>query len=261
VVKNENHYLKSHGNETFLAKKKVRRAMKKRNRRSLITALMLTASMLMSAVAPVAAQVETESGTELVDPADIIPGEVIIKYKEGYSTYDLQRQSKMAIRSLNVVEESSTEEGLVLHKLQPGEDIEEVIEQLEKSPIVEYAEPNIKYYTSAAQVNDTYYSQQWGAKDVNVEAGWQILNGVTGSVTVAVVDTGVDADHPDLAGRILQGKNFAIKMGNGENYPENRDADDDEGHGTLVSGVIAASSITVWVLLELQVRLISKSCQ
>ncbi|MDR7314907.1 S8 family serine peptidase [Brevibacillus nitrificans] len=208
----------------------------------ILAAWAVTASLFSGMVGPIA--VQAEEGV-VIDPNDIIPGEVIVRYKEGVGTNDLNKSLRMSISSVDDVE--VTEENgavIALQPLEPGEEIEEVIAQLEDNPIVEYAEPNLKYRALVSSINDTYYDQQWGFKDVKAEEGWQLLNGVSGSVTVAVVDTGVDANHPDLAGKVLagKGKNFAIKKGSGEDYPENRDADDDEGHGTLVSGVIAAVS-------------------
>ena len=65
---------------------------------------------------------------------------------------------------------------------------------------------------------------------MNAPAAWDKTTGSAG-VTVAVVDSGVQATHPDLAGRVLAGYDFV-----------NNDADpsDDNGHGTAVAGVAAA---------------------
>jgi subtilisin family serine protease len=72
-----------------------------------------------------------------------------------------------------------------------------------------------------------------------VEA-WSALESISGSVTVAVVDTGIDNTHPDLAGRIAAGgRNFVATRSDGASYsPE--DASDDHGHGTHVAGIISA---------------------
>src|SRR5204863_4513613 len=53
------------------------------------------------------------------------------------------------------------------------------------------------------------------------------------NVTIAVVDTGVDAQHPDLAGRVLPGASFV---------PTTNVVQDDNGHGTMVAGILAATS-------------------
>lgn len=59
-------------------------------------------------------------------------------------------------------------------------------------------------------------------------------------IIVAVVDTGIDAAHPDLAGRVIGGKNFTS--------PRADDWTDDEGHGTHVSGIIAANDNAIGVV-------------
>lgn len=77
--------------------------------------------------------------------------------------------------------------------------------------------------------NDTYYSQQWGLPKVNAPGAWRQSNGA--GVTIAVIDTGVDLNHPDLAGKLVAGWDFA----NNDSTPQ-----DDHGHGTHVAGIAAA---------------------
>ncbi|MCX7568398.1 S8 family peptidase [Tumebacillus sp. DT12] len=79
--------------------------------------------------------------------------------------------------------------------------------------------------------NDTFYgSNQWNLPLIGADKAWQISTGDP-KVIIAVVDTGVDLDHPDLKGQLTEGWN-AI---DGSNVPQ-----DDNGHGTHVAGVIAA---------------------
>lgn len=60
---------------------------------------------------------------------------------------------------------------------------------------------------------------------------------------VAVVDTGCDPTHPDLAGRVLSGRNMLA--GPGSVYSDPNDAHDDHGHGSHCSGIVAASGAGV----------------
>lgn len=80
--------------------------------------------------------------------------------------------------------------------------------------------------------NDALYAGQWGLPAVSAPTGWDVTTG-SSSVTVAVLDTGVDASHPDLARRLAPGTDLV-----------NRDSDptDDNGHGTLVAGIVGADS-------------------
>lgn len=79
------------------------------------------------------------------------------------------------------------------------------------------------------RVNDTYRSKQWALNKLGAETVWRKSTGR--GVVVAVVDTGVRANHPDLRGRVLRGRDFI----DGDTSPT-----DLNGHGTHVAGAIAA---------------------
>jgi subtilisin family serine protease len=78
--------------------------------------------------------------------------------------------------------------------------------------------------------DDSAWPQQTGLRVAGFPAAWDVTQG-SSRVVVAVIDTGVDARHPDLQGAVLPGYDFA----NGDSDPM-----DDHGHGTAVAGVIAA---------------------
>lgn len=105
----------------------------------------------------------------------------------------------------------------------------------------EYTEPHYMYLTNdtvgenaeAAVItpNDLLFSTyQWNLPAIETTQGWNLSKGNEG-VIVAVVDTGVQASHPDLQGQLLTGFN-AITDGSAPN--------DDVGHGTHVAGIIGA---------------------
>lgn len=76
-------------------------------------------------------------------------------------------------------------------------------EELSKLPEVQYAEPwYIQTLAERAFVpNDTLYSVQWSLKKINAPAAWDITQGDS-TVVVAIVDSGVELDHPDLQASI-----------------------------------------------------------
>ena len=80
--------------------------------------------------------------------------------------------------------------------------------------------------------NDPLYAKQWGMDQIRAPGAW--ARGALGSgAVVAVVDTGVDQKHPDLAGQLLPGQDLASeKCADG--------AQDENGHGTHVAGIVAA---------------------
>jgi subtilisin family serine protease len=120
------------------------------------------------------------------------------------------------------------------------------VSRLASDPLLAYAEPDGEVHATATP-NDPYFSQQWalqntgqrvdGTSDTSGTAGddigasyvWPHATGT--GVTVAVVDTGVDATAPDLTGQLVPGYSWI----NG-----NTDTQDQDGHGTHVSGIIAA---------------------
>jgi type VII secretion-associated serine protease mycosin len=78
--------------------------------------------------------------------------------------------------------------------------------------------------------NDAYYqSYQWNLRQINAPQAWTITTGQP--VVIAVVDTGVDLSHPDLAAHVVPGYNVISPT---------ISADDDEGHGSHVAGIAAA---------------------
>jgi len=104
-----------------------------------------------------------------------------------------------------------------------------VIEALSKNPTVEYAEKN-----GIAEVlfvpNDPYYSNQWALPKIQADYAWNITKG-NSSVKIAILDTGIDMGHPDLASKIVSATDFT---GSPNSY------NDVYGHGTHCAGIAAA---------------------
>ena len=125
-----------------------------------------------------------------------------------------------------------------------------VIKALNHEPSVEYAQPN--YYVKAMAVpNDEAYPLQWHYPLINLPAAWDITTGDP-SITVAVLDTGVLLNHPDLQGQLVAGYDFVSDVqsaadGDGID-PDPDDPGDGSGrqpssfHGTHVAGTVAAAS-------------------
>ena len=72
----------------------------------------------------------------------------------------------------------------------------------------------------------------WAYQAANLPSAWEVTSGSPG-VVIAIMDSGVDATHPDLAGAVDPGWNFV---------DENADTTDLVGHGTAVAGIAAARS-------------------
>lgn len=129
------------------------------------------------------------------------------------------------------------------------------IGEFEQHELVEYLRFDIRrqaHWTHAtpdevSQVNDPGFELQWGLEnfgqviedvagapdaDIGAVFSW-LLVGESDSVTVAVLDTGVSASHPDLSGQLVNGRNFSD--GNPDEWEHGLD-----DHGTRVAGVISA---------------------
>jgi len=164
---------------------------------------------------------------------------------------------------------------LQLVEVGEGKSLEEALDELRSMDSVEYAEPNYILRAQDwgeydfLTPEDPRYDEQWGLHRIDIEHGWgwglqflwwdtwgdgeyhqydfdfdseldedeadTLLQWEAAQITVAVIDTGVDASHEDLSGRVLPGYNTILN-----NYMT---ADDSaNGHGTHVAGIIAAST-------------------
>ncbi|MEM3690618.1 MAG: S8 family serine peptidase, partial [Candidatus Micrarchaeia archaeon] len=136
---------------------------------------------------------------------------------------------------------------LYILKLPRNSDIKKIVEEYNKDPSVEYAEPD--YVVRAVEVpNDPYFYLQWGLNnsgqlsgtpgaDVDALDAWDIING-SDDVVVAVIDTGVDYTHPDLEDNMWTNP---IDGSHGwDFYNNDNDPMDDYGHGTHCAGIIGA---------------------
>lgn len=119
---------------------------------------------------------------------------------------------------------------------------EEMIRYFNNTWHVLYAEPHYLYMTNDVKTsastgsgiipNDALYSEyQWNLPVIETEKGWNVSKG-SNNVLIGVLDTGVQLDHPDLKGKLADGTNLVSS---------DAPPDDDVGHGTHVSGIIAAA--------------------
>ena len=137
------------------------------------------------------------------------------------SEYALARVDGWLIRSLNVYCE--------VYEATAGAEITELIARLENDPRVKLAQRMNIFATLASGYDDPFLDLQTAVQQLEVEAAHRWATGR--GVTIAVVDTGVDTRHPEIAERIVENQDFV-------NVDPNRHGI--EMHGTAVVGVMAA---------------------
>lgn len=155
------------------------------------------------------------------------PDRVLVKFRPGTPAADISRiEAEHGVREIDRIDKL----GVRVLTVPKGRTVKQMVGALYRNPNVLYAEPDA-YVIATMTPNDTCWSQQSDARSISVEQGWDVSTG-SESVVVAVIDTGVDASHPDLQGRIVAGYDFV-----------NNDSDptDDHDHGTAVAGIIAAT--------------------
>lgn len=181
---------------------------------------------------------------------EYMPGELIIKFKEGLKDRDQdQIFSRMGVDKIS--KNARTASHRV--KIRGRKKIKDAIDQCRQDPNIEYAEPNYIVYAHAVP-NDPFFSYQWDLDNpvsggVNMEEAWNISSSHE-QIVVAVIDTGVAYEDytkvvnsfrtekyyraPDLAQtKFVPGYDFVEN----DNHPN-----DDHGHGTHVTGTIAQST-------------------
>jgi len=109
----------------------------------------------------------------------------------------------------------------------PSKNIEQFVNLLSKNPLVEYAEPDF-IAQAYEDPNDSYFNQQWGLKKIQAPEGWNLTHG-NPQVKIAILDTGIDRDHPDLSAKVDKWIDMTSSG-----------MDDLFGHGTHVAGIAAA---------------------
>jgi len=199
-----------------------------------------------------------------------VHNEVLVKFTPGTSEAKKQKiRDKLGAQEIGRIKSIGVEHW----KLPEEICTEDAVDYLQTLPIVEYAEPNYMYKPMSVP-NDQYYKKQWylrntaqrvnGAKgiagaDISAVDAWDIETG-SSDIVIAVIDSGVAFDHPDLKDNIWTNEDEI--PGNGIDDDHNGYVDDihgwdfvnddnnpsdysrdlyGEGHGTHVAGIIAAT--------------------
>ena len=221
----------------------------------------LMAVLMTVAVVPVAAFAEDSvSVPEVCVPslnANYYPGEIIVGFGRvvtpqeveaalseieyayyedlhiGIANYVLEKEGKLNDYCISVLDR----EFMVYLEENTKEAVIEALSKLVDNQLIAYAHQNPIYKRSAVTPNDPMYAPtsgtpQWGLEKIRIGNLWEYVTG--GDIQVAVLDTGIDHNHPDLEG------NVDMSLAYNAYNPSSDSVMDYDGHGTQVAGIIGA---------------------
>jgi len=202
------------------------------------------------------------------------PGELLVKFRRGVGRQNRQEAlARVASRMVHFQDRNigrkdrrslAIFDQLVHVKLKPGVTPKEAVADLGRDPSVEYAEPNLVVHALESFPNDPDFNLLWGlynsdqsngsgGADIDAPTAWDTTTG-SAEVVVAVIDTGIDYAHPDLAPNIWVNTDEIPQNGiddddNGlvddvygyDFYNDDADPRDDNFHGTHCAGTIGAA--------------------
>ena len=214
------------------------------------------------------------------DDIQVVPGQVIVRFRPGAARAEIAQQNRAKKKRDMLLERTEVLEVVV------GQE-EAVAAELRRNPNVEFAEPDYMYALIPCAVgscetsNDPFMGYKWdlhndgGIRDgagtllaatgkAGADTDWQetydhLGASFGGTAVIGIIDSGIRADHQDLAGRVIAARNFAT------GYPADLVADRN-GHGTHVAGIAAArgnnASGVSGVAYGANIKLINaKSCE
>jgi len=156
-----------------------------------------------------------------------VPNQLIVKFRDGVSAEQvdiIHRKAKCRVLD--------TDDDLGICWITSKRKMRKMLAHYQKLQDVEFAEPNYlvqAFYTP----NDPFFaSYQYGLQRIQAPSAWDVQQGKE-TVKIAIVDTGVQLDHPDLRTKLVPGYNFVENNA----YPYDRN-----GHGTHVAGIAAAAT-------------------
>src|SRR5215212_843227 len=218
---------------------------RRRARRPLLVLALLASALAGAAVAPVGAAA-----------APAASGRLLVGFKKGISA-DRQKQLLGALGGRISQRFKAVRRGrLVVVRPRSGRAVDALRKRLNRSSDIAYAEPDFFQFASATKTpDDPFYPLQYALvdspsdHDIDAPTAWSTR---AGCAKVAVLDTGIDTDHPDLEANVYKSddkpnnnkdddKNGYVDDTYGYNVIKGKGSgQDNEGHGTHVSGIIAA---------------------
>ncbi len=223
----------------------------------------IAAFCLLAAASVLASPEDDRPQRDALYPA-FVPGELLVKFRSDVrkqAAADYQEWFNISTRRTFAIN------GYQHVKLPAGVDIEEALELYLEDPDVEHAEPNYLIFADVKIPTDTDFNKLWGLNntgqnvggingtpdaDIDAPEAWDVTTG-SSDVIVAVVDSGVDINHPDLQANIWtnpgetpdngvddDGNGYIDDVSGWDFLDNDKVPNDAMGHGTHVAGTVAA---------------------
>jgi len=213
--------------------------------------------------------ISLDSSINKKEKQNYVEDEILVKYKNNKINLDTTsgRAAALNFSSSKSLEkkEDLRKANISVLKIKDSKTVEEKIAELKNDPNIEYVEPNYRRYPTAIDSNDTYKNLLWGLDntgqsvngvsgtsdaDIDAPEAWTINEGTNASIIVAVIDSGVAYNHPDLIANMWNGSSCKDEYGvaivggcnHGYDYADgdNTPLPTTSSHGTHIAGTIAA---------------------
>ncbi len=183
----------------------------------------------------------------VIDLPRYAPERILVKAKAGIS---LERLNQFHRNKGSQILRTFCFGGVQLLRVPPGETVPGMIAKYRGSGLVEFAEPDFYVHAAATIPTDPYFldGSQWGLQnvgqnggtpgaDIHALEGWDVQTSAS-NIVVAVLDTGIRFTHEDLVANLWLNTNDNSHGFNA--FTGSNDPSDDQGHGTLVAGILGA---------------------
>ena len=165
-------------------------------------------------------------GAEARPPARWVKGELLVGFRAGVGPGD--RHAFYGKQGATFIQDVG--QGIRVVRIRvPIAAEDAILRRLSRLPQVKFAEKNYEY-APALVPDDPEFVNQWHLPKILAPDAWDVTQGGAGAV-IAILDSGVEATHPDLAGTLVAGYNT---------FSNSTDTSDAFGHGTEVAGVAGA---------------------